>query len=357
MLTPAVIIDYDIMINNLIRAQQKCNHKQVKLRPHFKAHKTPFLALIQKELGAQGFTTAKLAEAELLKKEGFKDLLVAYPVVTRTNAERLRELSKGITVGVIVDSKISVDILNDVFEGDKLYVYIKIDTGLNRCGLKVTDDITNFAKYIVEKPNLYLKGLLTHAGHSYKSSSHADVINIALSEGQTLIDIKKKLESTGIMVEEISVGSTPTFNNVLDINGVTEVRPGNYIFNDYTQVALKTTTIDNCALKVKSTVISIGDGKFIIDAGAKTLGLDKGTHGSQLLTGYGKILEYPEAEITGLSEEHGIVFSEGKIPNIGETITIIPNHSCVVMNLAPFVYMLKNGNLEKINNSGRGLNY
>lgn len=356
LITPAVIIDYDIMINNLITTQRECDKRGINLRPHFKAHKTPLLAEIQERIGAIGFTTAKLSEAELLKEEGFKDIIVAYPIVTQSNVSRLRELSEGIKVGTIVDSYEGVDVLNNGFEGSKLDVYIKIDTGLNRCGLKSSDDIIAFAKNIKLKRNLNLIGLLTHAGHSYKCSSLAEVMNIGQSEGKILLDIKNKLKASGIHIREISVGSTPTLNFVIDVQGVTEVRPGNYIFNDNTQLALRTSKMDNCALTVKTTVISKKESGFIIDAGAKTLGLDKGTHGSNILEGYGKILEYPEAQIVGLSEEHGFVNSQ-KQPEIGEVITLIPNHSCVVMNLAPRVFLNKNNKLENIENKGRLLNY
>ena len=356
MLTPVVIIDYDKMLNNLIKAQRECDKRGIQLRPHFKAHKTPFLSAIQEKMGAIGFTTAKLSEAELLKEQGFKDILVAYPIVTEENVSRLRKLSEGIKVSTVVDSYEGVDILNKGFEGSSLEVYIKIDTGLNRCGLKANENIIEFAKNLIIKRNLKLIGLLTHAGHSYKCSSLSEVMNIAYNEGKQLMDLKSKLKANGIHIREVSVGSTPTFPFVIDVEGVTEVRPGNYIFNDNTQLALKTTQMDNCALTVKATVISKSVNRFIIDAGAKTLGLDKGTHGSDIIRGYGRILEYPNAEIVGLSEEHGIVQSKD-IPKIGEEITIIPNHSCVVMNLAPRVFMNKNNNLQKIENTGRMLNY
>lgn len=356
MITPAVIINYEIMMTNLRKIQLKCNEKSVKLRPHFKAHKTPFLASIQQELGAIGFTTAKLSEAELMSEEGFKDILVAYPIVTEVNAVRLLKLSEKINVSTIVDSSFSVDILSKVFGKRKLDIFIKIDTGLNRCGLKPEDDILGLAKHICAKENLNLKGLLTHAGHSYKSKDLGELEKIGLEEGEILLDIQKLLEKNGVEIMEISVGSTPTVNFVLEVNGITEARPGNYIFNDYTQVSLGAAKINNCALTVKSTVISKSKGKVIVDAGSKTLGLDKGTHGNEILKGYGKILEYPEAHIYALSEEHGFVSGES-LPDIGEVITVIPNHSCVVMNLAPFVYLCKGNKMEIIYNKGKSLNY
>lgn len=356
MITPVVTINYELMLKNLNKLQMKCNEKNVRLRPHFKAHKTPLLSKIQQDTGAIGFTTAKLSEAELMAEEGFDDILVAYPIVTEVNAERLLKLSKRIKVSIIVDSTFSVDILSKVFQPHKLDLYIKIDTGLNRCGFKPEDDVLGLAKYILTKGNLNLKGLLTHAGHSYKSKDMEELESIGIEEGQILLEVKRRLEENGIKIKEISVGSTPTVNFVLDVKGITEVRPGNYIFNDYTQVSLGTAKISDCALTVKSTVISKSKGRVIIDAGSKTLGLDKGTHGNETLKGYGKILEYPTVEIYALSEEHGFVSGEN-LPDIGDVITIVPNHSCVVMNMAPFVYLNKNNNMELIYNKGKNLNY
>ncbi|SET01074.1 alanine racemase [Anaerobranca gottschalkii] len=357
MYTPAVIINYEIMMRNLREIQELCNERGVKLRPHFKAHKTPYLADIQRQLGAIGFTTAKLAEAELLVEEGFKDILIAYPIVSEENVKRLKEISGKVKISTIIDSLEGAKILSQGFANQTLDVLIKIDTGLNRCGLKPSsEDIFNFVKEVLKLKNLNLKGLLTHGGHSYKAKSIEEIKLIAETEGKTLLNLKEFLEMKGIMIDEISVGSTPTLRHLLEIPQITEVRPGNYIFNDYTQVSLNTTTINNCALKVRSTVISRGNGKFIIDAGSKTLGLDKGTHGNEIIKGYGKILEYPEAEIVALSEEHGIVKSP-MLPKIGEKITIIPNHSCVVMNLAPFVYLEKEGKYILLENKGSRLNF
>lgn len=357
MYTPAVIINYEIMMRNLKEIQDLCNERGVNLRPHFKAHKTPYFADIQRQLGAIGFTTAKLAEAELLVNEGFKDILIAYPIVTPENVKRLKEISKKTKVSTIIDSLEGARVLSQGFGNQSLDVLIKIDTGLNRCGIKPnSNEVLNFAVEILKLKNLKLKGLLTHGGHSYKGKNIEEIKEIAEAEGKTLLELKEFLESKGVIIDEISVGSTPTLRYLLEIPKITEVRPGNYIFNDYTQVSLNTTTIENCALTVRSTVISRGRGKFIIDAGSKTLGLDKGTHGSEIIKGFGKILEYPDAEITALSEEHGIVKSS-ILPEIGEKITIIPNHSCVVMNLAPFVYLEKEGKFLLLENKGRGLNY
>lgn len=357
MITPAVVIDYEVMMNNIGKIQAKCHEKKVMLRPHFKAHKTPYLAQIQKDFGAVGFTTAKISEAELLVDEGFEDILVAYPIATEVNSKRLKLLSEKTKVSTIVDSKYSIDILNKIFDHkNKLDVYIKIDTGLNRCGLKPEEDIIEFAKYIKSKKGLNLLGLLTHAGHSYKSQNLNQLREIAMEEGHILIKIKENLEKINIHVKEISVGSTPTANFVLDVEGITQIRPGNYIFNDFTQVSLGVAEIKDCALTIKSTVVSGSKEKVIIDCGSKTVGLDKGTHGNEIIKGFGKILEYPDSEIYALSEEHGFVRGK-ELPKIGETITIIPNHSCVVMNLAPFAYLRKKSKLEKIYNKGRGLNY
>ncbi len=181
---------------------------------------------------------------------------------------------------------------------------------------------------------------MTHAGHAYGAKSNKELQDIGQSEGKILVEYAHKLKNYGFEMKIISVGSTPTAKYCSKINGVTELRVGNYIFNDLTQVSLGVANINHCALSVLATMISKPSARrVIIDAGSKALALDQGAHGNTRLSGYGHIIETGDT-ITRLSEEHGIIDNPRGKYNIGDSIRIIPNHACTVMNLFDFAYLV-----------------
>ncbi|MFQ6008987.1 MAG: D-TA family PLP-dependent enzyme, partial [Candidatus Zixiibacteriota bacterium] len=131
------------------------------------------------------------------------------------------------------------------------------------------------------------------------------------------------------------------------VKGVTELRVGNYIFNDMAQVALGTAPVSRCALTVLATVISTpSEQRAIIDAGSKAFGLDRGAHGRETLKGYGRIVG-GGGVLTRLSEEHGIIENVARRFKIGQKLRIIPNHACAVMNLFDFAYLVDDGKVIK----------
>ena len=116
--------------------------------------------------------------------------------------------------------------------------------------------------------------------------------------------IAHDLQSRGHNMEIVSSGSTPGARYTLEVDGITEIRPGNYVFYDTMQVALGTTDLDHCALSVVTTVVSHQEsGRAVIDAGAKALALDKGL--GIAARGHGWVMGYPGIVVEKLSEEHG----------------------------------------------------
>lgn len=357
--TPILFLDETILEKNIKEMASFAQKNNLKLSPHSKTHKTPELAKRQLLMGASKITVAKLGEAEVMADAGVETILLAYPIINEVKMERLYQLSQRVSMETIVDTAIGIKRLGTFFEerGSVLPVYLKIDTGLHRCGVPPTEEAIDLARLIRMTEGLSFKGLLTHAGHVYGAKDQKEVRSIARDEGEVMVTLKDRLEREGISTEEVSVGSTPTVGISGRVKGVTEIRPGNYIFHDAMQMSLGVVGVDRCALRVKATVVSRHQDRAIIDAGSKALGLDKGAHGKGSLQGYGLIVGREECRIHALSEEHGIIRLplEEKGFSIGEEITIIPNHACSVANLFPKIYLfLGETHIHTYHVAGRG---
>jgi len=340
--TPALLIERGIVEKNILRMQRLADDNRLTLRPHIKAHKMPFLALKQIAAGAGGVAVAKLSEAEIMIKNGLDDIQVANQVVGPTKIERLFCLSRDAKISCAVDSLVNASELSAFFEkhGQKIDVFIEIDTGLKRCGLASQKEIVMLARQLLKLKGVNFRGIMTHAGHAYAAAGKREVAEIGKHEGRFMVETAGLIRAAGVTVSEISVGSTPTAPHAASVPGVTEIRPGNYIFNDMMQVALGTVTVENCALTVLATIISLpAKNRAVIDAGSKALALDKGAHGNELLKGFGHILK-KKATIERLSEEHGIVDFDREKFLPGEKVRIIPNHACPVVNLFDFAYLV-----------------
>lgn len=333
--TPALLLDEDQMDKNIMDIIKFAKKYHVNYRPHIKTHKSINIAKKQIEFGAVGITVATVGEAEVMANGEIKDILIAYPTSSKLKLARIEKLMKKTKLTVAVDSIIQANLLNDYFKHTKqeLNVWIKVNSGLNRCGIEPNEAV-NIASHIEKLPYLKLTGLFTHAGHSYAATTEKEIDEIAEKEAEVILESAAMCEAAGIEIPHRSVGSTPTFKTSGKVKGITEIRPGNAIFFDMVQVGLNVSSIEQCALTVVSTVGSKHEGHLVIDAGSKTLNLDRGAHGNENIVGYGYIKEHPELVIDRLSEEHGIIPYEKEIDlNITDTITVIPNHACTVVNL------------------------
>lgn len=340
--TPAILIDCDVLEANIARQAGRALEAGVKLRPHAKTHKSPQIARMQLKAGAAGISLAKTSEAEVFAREGFDDIFLAYPVVGRGKPERLLALSDQIRLAVGVDSAEGAEALSAVFAaaGRRLDVSIKIDCGYHRVGV-LPENALALATRIADLPGLRLRGVFTHGGHAYAAESAEGLAAVAEEEGEAVARVARELSKAGLPVEEVSVGSTPSARLVMKAPGVTECRPGNYVFHDGSQVALATCAVSDCAMTVLATVVSVpAPGRAVVDAGSKTLSSDtlrpRGNgHGLVLGTG---------SRIEKLSEEHGIIRVEaGDRFQVGQRVRILPNHACVISNLHDRLYGVRQG--------------
>jgi len=359
--TPYIMIDCVLMERNLRQMADGALQRGVALRPHTKTHKQPGLAHRQIELGAKGVTAAKLAEAELLAAAGITDIFVAYPIIGKTKADRAAKLAaSGIRLIVGVDSIEGARMLSRAANAHNitLEIRLEIETGLQRTGID-TDKAILVAKTITRMDNLKLTGIFTYRGAILAGQSTTNLRAAGHEEGQLMVAAANQLRKAGITIDEISVGSTPTALFAAEIEGITEVRPGTYIFQDRMQAELGVCSLDECAALVWATVISRPTpDRIIIDGGSKAFASDIQPGKPPLnLKGFGHIVGDPDAVFDRMSEEHGVIIIRPETTYaVGDKLTIIPNHICSTINLHNNVIIKESdGQLRKVAVAARGL--
>ena len=344
--TPAVLIDVDVLDRNIARMAERARAAGVALRPHGKTHKLLEVGRRQLAAGARGLSLAKTSEAEVFAAAGFEDIFVAFPVVGADKGRRLLALAEKIRLAVGVDSVDGARTLGDVFaaSGRRLDVRLKIDSGLHRVGV-LPEQAVGAARAIAELPGIALTGVFTHAGHAYGESEPQGVAAVALSEGHTVAAVADALRRAGLEIREVSVGSTPTARQAMTVAGVTECRPGNYVYHDASQVSLGTCGLEDCAMTVVATVVSVpAPDRAVLDAGSKTLSTDPLRPRAE---GHGWVLGR-KARLSKLSEEHGVLaVEEGETFRVGERVRVLPNHACVVSNLHDRVLAVRGERVEE----------
>jgi D-serine deaminase-like pyridoxal phosphate-dependent protein len=343
--TPTVVVDLDVLERNVSRMAARARTAGVRLRPHAKTHKIPELARLQLAAGAAGISLAKTGEAEVFADAGIDDVFLAFPVVGAEKGRRLLALADRIRLAVGVDSLEGASGRAAVFRaaGRLLDVLLKVDCGYHRVGVQ-PPQAAAVARRVADLPGLSLRGIFTHAGHAYLAPEPAAVAGIGRQEGEILAATADSLRSEGLTVEEVSVGSTPTARVAMSVAGVTECRPGNYVYHDASQVSIGTCGIEDCAMTILATVVSSpAADRAVLDCGSKTLSSDplRPTAG-----GHGWILGR-KSRIASLSEEHGVVRVEpGESFRVGERVRVLPNHACVVSNLHDRIVLARGDRVE-----------
>lgn len=342
--TPAVLIDRRIAEANLARAQHYADAAGLKLRPHIKTHKLPLFAARQIELGAVGITCQKLGEAEVMADAGIADIFVPYNILGRSKLDRLAALHGRIAISVTADSAVTVEGYAARFTDPArpLAVLVECDTGAGRCGVQTPEEARDLARRIAAAPGLAFEGLMT-----YPPRGETKAVDAWLTAARDL------LTADGLPPRTISNGGSPDFYSAAEVTAATEHRPGTYIYSDRMQVAFGLGTLEDCALSVIATVVSRPtESRIVLDAGSKALAADLCP-----APGHGHVVEYPDAVLTGLSEEHAVadVSACATAPEIGERVRIVPNHVCVVSNLFDRVHLTDDGEtVEAIPVAARG---
>ena len=350
--TPYVAVHGGLLNANLDRVAAIGRTHGVAQRPHVKTHKCLEIARLQLAKGASGITASKPQEALVFIEAGVPSVTVAYPVVVPQSARALLDAAAAMRCDLrfVIDSMAGVQAIASALKpGEEVSAYLEIDVGLGRCGVKPgSAAVEDIPRAMRSTRGLKFRGLLSHAGHAYGAQGINEINSIADDERRQLRLVAEQLAALDIAVDEFSVGSTPTVLAAKSFDGVTEIRPGNYVFLDLTACRLGVAELNQVALGVVTTVVSVNERYCIIDAGSKVLSSDTGPHG----TGggaFGLCVALDPANspwrdgrpVARLSEEHGFVEHAGKPLPIGARALVFPNHSCPVVNLADRLVVLR----------------
>lgn len=332
--TPAAVVDLSRLEFSIKRLQNYLDEHGIANRPHIKTHKIPEIAHMQLAQGAMGITCQKLGEAEVMVQAGIRDILVPYNILGAKKLNRLVLLAKRARITLTADSSVTVSGLSPAAyeHGVSIPVLVEFDTGLHRCGVETPQLAAELAGLIDSSPGLRFAGLMTYPVNE--------------NTGPFVEEVKKLIEPKGLQVACVSVGGTRCMWEAHQHSEITEYRAGMYVYGDRSTVESGAMTLEECSFSVRSTVVSRpSQERGILDAGSKSLSSDL-----LGLEGHGLILEYPEAQIYALSEEHGHVEFSGcdSKPEIGEVVTILPNHCCVANNLFNQVIGVRDGQVEVV---------
>lgn len=342
--TPALTIDLDVLERNLDRMAAYCRERSLGLRPHTKTHKTPEVSRMQLERGAVGLTVAKVGEAEAMAQAAPEEILVAFPIYGAEKLRRLAELAKARRILISLDSETDARAVSEAAQsqGVTLGVLVEFDAGLRRCGVEPGPACVELARKVQALLGLKFRGLMTYPGNIWgtEEERRKEAANVAAAVRRALDAFEKER----MAVEIVSAGSTPSAFATHHIPGVTEIRPGTYVYNDLNTYYQGLCGLDDCAARVVATVVSTAvPGRAMIDAGSKTLSSD--LLGSGPKSGYGMVLEAPGVPIIKLNEEHGhldVTRAERKL-RVGDVVTVIPNHVCTCVNMHDEVFTIRKG--------------
>jgi D-serine deaminase-like pyridoxal phosphate-dependent protein len=335
--TPAVTILLDRLERNITRVQGMLDAHRRGNRPHIKTHKIPAVAKMQMDAGAVGITCQKLGEVEVFTDAGVADdILLTFDIVGQKKTDRLMELSERVKrLAVVADNEVVVRGLSEagVRHGRDVPVLIECDTGFGRNGVQSPEAALSLARLAMNLPRIRFEGLMT-----FPTRGKAAVEYLSRA-----IDL---FAAEGIPVPVVSGGGTPALLDLGDFPMATEHRAGTYVYNDVMMVTSGFAGWDECAMQVRATVVSRPtEDRAIIDAGSKVL-----TREQYYVKDFGRVVEYPEAAVANLSEEHGIIdlSRSAAKPKVGEVVNIIPNHCCVVSNMVDEVYGIRDGKVAVV---------
>jgi D-serine deaminase-like pyridoxal phosphate-dependent protein len=357
--TPTIVIDAARARRNIERLAGYAALHGIAVRPHAKTHKTVAIARLQLGAGAGGLTVAKAGEAEALSPAfdtSPPDILMAYPVVDPVRARAIAAHAGAAMMRVALDTAVAIEAIGAAARaaGTTIGVLVDLDVGMGRTGVSTPAALATLAQAVAETPSLRLDGIFCYPGHVW--APPAEQVALLASIAAKLQEAIDLFDRRGLCRGIVSGGSTPTAFRSHLVPQCTEIRPGTYVFNDMNTVRGGFCTLDDCAATIVCTVVSDAvAGQVVLDGGTKTFTSDR--CGPAPESGHGHILEYPEAMITKLTEEHAQVDVSrcGRRPRVGERVTVIPNHICPCINLQDAVWWREaDGQMRRLSVDARG---
>lgn len=334
--TPCLILDRAVLERNLKRMSASMRKHGVSLRPHLKTAKSAEVATLATAGEAGGITVSTLAEAEYFADHGFRDILVANALPPTKLDRAAAMIEGGVALTLVTDDVTTATAI--VRHRGAFQVLVEVDSGDRRAGVDANGvDLLEAAQALRGK----LAGVMTHAGHSYGCRSIQCIKDIAEEERATIVTAAARLRDAGMRCEVVSVGSTPTMTHADRLDGVTEARPGVYMFQDLFQAEIGSCRREDIAVTVLASVIGRkpDENRILLDAGALALSKDRSTQTTANDSGFGQVwnLEgkpaYGDCIVERVYQEHGVAVTESKelfdrLP-IGAKVRIAPNHACI----------------------------
>jgi len=360
---PTLLLNKDRAVKNIERMAAKAQRSGVRFRPHFKTHQSAEIGEWFKDFGVRSITVSSLDMAGYFARNDWRDITVAFPVNIR-EMDKINQLANRIQLNLLIESKDALKYLRQHVTSP-VQLWIKIDTGYKRTGIPWdrSDEIFQIVEEINQAPLLNFSGIITHSGHTYKTSTKDAVKEIYRDTVSKMKQVRELLLSAGIDSLEISIGDTPSCSIVEDFSEVDEIRPGNFVFYDVMQLAIGSCAEEDIAVAVVCPVVAKHEDRneiviyggavhlskdFILENGRKIFGriaLPQATGWSSLI---------PDCYASSLSQEHGIVtasdalFDEAKT---GDVLMVLPVHSCLTANLMKVYHTLQDQKINTIHNS------
>ena len=348
--TPCLVLDKGVLERNLKRMSDTVHRNGVALRPHLKTAKSADVARLATNGEAGGITVSTLAEAEYFAKHGFRDILVAAAQPPQKLDRAAALIDQGVSVSLVTDDADAAKAIAS--HRGKFNVLIELDSGDRRAGIDATSDaLFEIARSLGDK----LAGVMTHAGHSYECRDVSCVKEIAETERATVTGAAKRLRDAGFACRVVSVGSTPTMTHAENLDGVTEARPGVYMFQDVFQSQIGSCQREDVAMTVLASVIGIkeSENRLLIDAGGLALSKDRSTQAAPHDFGFGAVWDldgqpsFGDAIVRRVYQEHGVVTSDVPLPfdrlRVGSRVRIGPNHACITAAAHDRYYIVDGG--------------
>ena len=339
--TPALWVDLDAFAANARKMLALCNAQNVRWRPHVKASKSPDLAQRLTDIGAQGITCAKVAEAEAMVAGGISDILVANEIVGETKIRRLAQVATRARVAVACDNIHNIEEISAIASeaGVTIDILVDINVGANRCGV-TPEKAPALAQMVQELPSEHLRGLMGYEGH-VMGMQPEDKEAASVKAAEVLSEAQSLVQAAGLRVDILSGGGSGNYWHAATLGSINELQAGGGALLDVSYQELMRLPDHQYALYLNAQVISTAvEGRVILDAGWKTTGRH---------TGLPSISSHPGTEVVSLNAEHTIVsVPEDLQVEHGDRITLIPHYSDSTVLLHREMYAVRHGIIEDI---------
>lgn len=350
---PTLFIDEGRVKKNIQKMIDKTNKSKATIRPHFKTHQSAIVGEWFKKLGVEKIAVSSMDMAEYFAENGWKDITIAFPFNIR-QIERVNRLAKKITLNLLVESMEVIEFLQEKITS-QVNIWIKTDAGYHRTGIDWNDEgtLSKLIRQIKGAKNLDFVGLLVHSGNTYATKSKEKIEEIYEDTVLKLKNIQERLLLQGFSIVKLSIGDTPSCSIIDDFSGCDEIRPGNFVFYDLSQLELGSCTEDQIAVALACPIvalhperdeITIYGGGIHLSKEQLPISENQKSYGAVALptkNGWGKIQE--NTYVKSISQEHGIIHVSKEFQKqikIGDILYIIPIHSCMTANLMKRYYTL-----------------